>query len=260
MTIAAGRRRNISTLATIAGALALAACSQAGEGESQESPFAPFFAVKAKAQELNGQEPGAAQGAAGDLSKIENAPKPYLVKSGMIEYELSGARAGVERLYWDDWGLKQAKFTTANMRVKDFSAAENTLTLTRPDGVYFIDLEARTAVKLADRGQPLFAGGRDNLEKLQNLGARAAGVQKIAGKPCDLWEVAHAASEQCLWMNLPLRTYTNAVGMTMTAVAVRIAAGEPVDAEIFAIPEDVRMIDGRGAKALAKDFAKPPAH
>ncbi|GAB4524250.1 MAG: hypothetical protein Tsb0010_08180 [Parvularculaceae bacterium] len=245
--------RNWLYAVAIGGAGVLMACSQAEEDAGAPS-LGPFFAVKAQAQDLDA-ESGAVFG---DAAKIENAPKPYLVKSGMIEYELSGARSGVERLYWDDWGMRQAKFTSADMRVKDFAESENTLTLTLPDGVYFIDLSARTAAKIADRGESLFAGGRDNLEKLRNLGAVEAGVQKIAGKACEVWSVKHAASEQCLWMNLPLRTHTNAVGMTMSAIAVRVAAGEPVDPSIFELPEDIELIETQDAKALAKDFAGEP--
>lgn len=189
------------------------------------------------------------------FAKIENAPKQFLVKSGLIEYELSGVRSGTETLYWDDWGMLQARRTTATMGVKGFAQSENTWTITRPDGVFLVDLDANSAVKTADKGAPsLFAVGADNMERLRGIGAAAVGAEKVAGKTCDVWEIGSAASETCLWMNLPLKVTTNAVGMSMNALAVRVEAGAAVDRSVFDIPAGVTITDAAFSKDRLNAF------
>ncbi|MBK7227824.1 MAG: hypothetical protein IPH97_02885 [Ignavibacteriales bacterium] len=44
--------------------------------------------------------------------------KRYGVKSGVIEYVLSGSQEGTKTLYFDSWGMRQAEYTRSVFTIK----------------------------------------------------------------------------------------------------------------------------------------------
>ena len=69
----------------------------------------------------------------GKDSSIE-LQKRYGVKSGVIEYVLSGSQEGTKTLYFDSWGMRQAEYTRSVFTIKGFTKPINVVSII--DGEY----------------------------------------------------------------------------------------------------------------------------
>ena len=53
--------------------------------------------------------------------------KIYGIKSGIIEYEITGSQSGTKKVYFDDWGRKQAEYTNSTIKVGKYTKHSNLL-------------------------------------------------------------------------------------------------------------------------------------
>lgn len=173
--------------------------------------------------------------------------KRYGVKSGIIEYELTGAQSGKEIIYFDDYGSREAKFTETEMSFGGFSQKVNTLNIIEGKMIYTIDLATNTGTKAEN---PIFNQFDPNGEKsmmeigeqmMRQMGGQMIGQETVLGKTCDLWEVRQLQSKTWIWEGIPLKMDIN-MGMQMNSVATSIKEG-PVPQEKLEIPSGITFQD-----------------
>ena len=180
-----------------------------------------------------------------------NTPKRYpKSKFGIIKYEISGATiAGSEVVYYDDWGSREAKYTTTTMELGGVTVTRNTLTLLEENGQWInnVDLNARTGIRMKN---PRYKGniGKsrveiENIEKNKNIdaGGRRVEIEMVVGKPCIVWEKQNTGIKTCTWNGIILKKITDLGFSKTTTVATEIVEHVPVPEEKFTIPPDIEM-------------------
>lgn len=189
--------------------------------------------------------------------------KRYQIESGIVESALSGAQKGTETLYFDRWGMREAKYTNSELTVAGITQKSNTLNLIDGDWFYVIDLDKRTGTKtqnpllkqIADRSatKDLSELGE---KMMRDMGAEKTGVEEVAGKMCDVWEVKNLRSKSWVWRSVTLKVQVNMGAMEMNSTATKFEEGASIPADRFAIPSDVTITEGPDVKGLLEGIKK----
>jgi len=181
--------------------------------------------------------------------------KRYQIKSGVVEYTLSGTRKGTETIYFENWGMREAKYTKAELSVAGFSQKQNTLTLLDGNYTYNVDLDKRTGTKMeTPLLKELSASNKDLTETgekmMKSMGGVKIGTEVVLGKTCDLWEIKNMKSKTWVWKGVPLKTHVSMPSMEMTIMATKLDEGASITADKFAIPADVKITEGVDMKKM----------
>ena len=230
-------------------ALFLAACSEETTTATSE-PEAP--APEVQAEEDVAAAPAPAQSAEPgepvDFSGYEGFKK-YQIKSGVIEYRLDGMRSGTEKVYWDDWGVKEARYTKATLNLMGVAQEVEERLISTPDVIYTIDVKTNEAVKTKNPGVGFFKGlSEDEMTQmskqlLEATGAKLLGTDFVADQTCELWDVPLSGGQECIWKGIALAESGSLGGLQSEREATTVVAGIEVDAEHFILPKDVTITD-----------------
>jgi hypothetical protein len=178
------------------------------------------------------------------------APKgPFEVKSGVLESTTTGlGQQATETLYFDDFGRKQATFTTTKIDLGGVKSTSHTVRIQLPDGTsYDIDLDQKTGrkMKIPPEAAAAMAAAMtaevskdvkvERLPDKQLLGRTCKGVKAEGmGIPAKTWT----------WKGLPLLTEAAlGGGSSLVTTATRLETDVAVPAEKFAVPAGVRIED-----------------
>jgi len=187
--------------------------------------------------------------------------RKYLIKSGVVEYKLSGTQTGSMILSFDRWGLREARETKSETRVGNIAIKNHNLVLLDGDWTYTIDLEKKTGTKMPTpqlpqirermerEGKDLAEVGR---EMLVQMGGKKVGEEKFLGKPCEVWEVKAAGTRMWVWQGVPLKTTAGLLGQTVNTVAVRVEENPTLSDDRFTPPSGVTIAEGKSPLDLLK--------
>ncbi len=171
-------------------------------------------------------------------------------KSGIIKYEISGATiTGSEIVYYDDWGNREAKYTTTTMELGGATVAKNTLTLLEENGKWInnVDLNARTGIRMKNpRFKDYIGKSRIEIERITedkniDAGGRKIEIERVLGKPCVVWEEQNTGFKTCTWNGIILKSVSDLGFSRTTIVATEITERVPIPEEKFTIPPDIEM-------------------
>ncbi len=199
--------------------------------------------------------------ASGTIGSALAAENHYDIKSGMVEYAISGAETGNETLYFDNYGQKEARYIKVNIAKNNESLDE--VQYFDSDWVYQYDPKNKTALKShwqaaldPKSGQkrvstpPAF--GQKNIEL---LGGQKVGAKSILGYTCDIWEIAEAAAEVCLYKSIPLEVITTADGDEKRAVATGFRENSKIVAAKLELPKDAKIEDSPSSALSQREWA-----
>lgn len=172
-------------------------------------------------------------------------PKPYGLKSGIIDYNFSGTQEGVGTLYFDDYGLK------ANMYLdiieRDKHKKVNTLTLKEDQYIY--DLEQ--SVEGFKMKNPFFGNLKKEcdtetfLKKFYgNMGLEKTGKIIFLDRECDLWKGNEG--EAYIWKGILLKLDSDMYGDEIHQEATSIQTNIQIDPSLFNIPEGIEFMEMPG--------------
>lgn len=177
--------------------------------------------------------------------------KRYEIKSGIIETETSGTmNSGTETIYFDDYGQREAKYTTTTVSVPGMNIKQTSNQLTIIDGnwMYSIDLDKKTGYKMKPpmleelaKGQSTDDLAKVGKEMLEQMGGKKIGEEKILGKTAEIWEMASMGTKIWVWKGITLKTETNMMGMEIKQSAIRLETNIPVSNTKFKIPDDITI-------------------
>jgi hypothetical protein len=180
-----------------------------------------------------------------------NTPKRYpKSKSGIIKYEIYGATiTGSEVVYYDDWGSREAKYTTTTMELGGAAVTRNTLILLEENGQWIntVDLNARTGIRMKNPRYKEYIGQsrreREKIEENKNIdaGGRKIEIERVIGKPCVVWEEQYTGIKTCTWNGIILKKISGPGFSRTTTVATEIEERVPIPEEKFTIPPDIEM-------------------
>lgn len=146
----------------------------------------------------------------------QSSGKRYKLKKAHVEYQISGSmQSGSEHLYFDDWGKREAKYTSLTIKVSGFTQENHKATFLEGKWIYAVDLTSKTGTKqenemfkdlsdeeLADLGK----------QTMIQMGGKKIGTETILGKRCEVWDIPKAGSKTWLWNWIPLKTEVNMGG------------------------------------------------
>ncbi|NCB07298.1 MAG: hypothetical protein EOM73_03955, partial [Bacteroidia bacterium] len=149
-----------------------------------------------------------------------NYQKRFQVKSGHVEYELSGMISGTKSLSWDDFGKKYREETNSSEAVKTLKGTEEVKnhSLSIFDGTYYynVNMQSLQGTKLHKNAVPDFSllGSGLNDSEMEQLGegllkGLGGKVDKksepVLGRPCDVTQLMGATVH--VYKGVPLRSY-----------------------------------------------------
>ena len=176
--------------------------------------------------------------------------KIFGIKSGIIEYEISGSQTGTKKLYFDDWGRKQAEFTNSTIKVGKYTKHSSLLKITKGDYQYIINIENNSGTK---RENPII----EKMIELKNQinygdfgeqllfvdGGFESGSDIIAGKKCKVYEFKKQNTQKWIWNWLMLKSETNRGKIKIIVLAKNIEEDVSVPDSVFNIPQNVLITE-----------------
>ena len=174
--------------------------------------------------------------------------KRYDVKSGIVEYKMSGGGnmlgfstkiEGKRKLIFKDWGNLELEEETTFTTVMGEKEKTHQLTKIEGDIVYGVDFENRVIYrsKISDyfskeKNKDLSKVGKDMLKK---MGGKKIGKDKVLGYECEVWEIM--GSKMCIYKGVVLKSEGNIMGMKHKSEAVRAEFDIKIDDDKFKLPD-----------------------
>jgi hypothetical protein len=178
--------------------------------------------------------------------KTSKFQKRYGVKSGIIEYELSGSQEGTKTLYFDDWGMRQAEYTRSVLTVNKFSKPLNIINIIDGEYQYMINADQNSGTKTRN---PIIKAIQDLKDQkgfnefgeqmLLKMGAEKVGNENFLGKDCDIYAIGNTGTKLWVWQWITLKSETKSGGLDISLTAKKIDVDASVPSSKFNLPEKV---------------------
>ncbi len=172
--------------------------------------------------------------------------KRYGVKSGIIEYEISGSQEGTKTLYFDDWGMRQAEYTRSVLSVGGFTKSINMISIIDGEYQYTINIDQNSGTRTRNPILRTMEQLKDQKgfnefgeQMLLNMGANKIGSDNFLGKECTIYEMKNTGTKLWVWNWLVLKSETKSHAIDITTVAKKIEIDVPVPTSKFSVPEKV---------------------
>lgn len=182
--------------------------------------------------------------------------KRFQIKSGHVEYKLSGTITGTKILWWDDFGDKYREETNSEQIVKVNRKNEvvKTNTIMLFDGNYYYDIDLMThkGTKTHKDAVPDFsalASGMSDKE-MESLGKNILGAlggrvdkksETLLGRTCDVTKVMGATVHS--YNGVTLRSHAKILSVETLEEAVKFDENIAVAASLFIPPAGVDIED-----------------
>lgn len=172
--------------------------------------------------------------------------KRFGIKSGVIEYVITGSQEGTKTLYFDSWGMRQAEYTRSVLSVGKFTKSMNIVNIIDGEFQYMINMDQNSGTKTRNpilksieqlKDQKGFNEFGEQI--LLSKGANKIGTEEFLGKDCDVYEMKSTGTKLWVWEWLTLKSETKSGGIDINLTATRINEGTSVPSEKFKIPEKV---------------------
>ncbi len=173
--------------------------------------------------------------------------KRYPCKSGIIEYQLSGASVGTLIIYFDDWGMKEVQYEKSISKMMDVETELNTAQFYLYDSWFTVDFVTKRAQKKRNKlfdelkGKSSFDEILKHKEnQIVEAGGKKNGQEKIIDRLCDIWQIN--SDKTWLWKGIPLKTESDIMGIQTISKAVRVIENAEIDSAKFSVPKDVEIL------------------
>ncbi|HEX7357948.1 MAG TPA: hypothetical protein VF270_09590 [Ignavibacteriaceae bacterium] len=172
--------------------------------------------------------------------------KRYGIKSGVIEYLITGSQEGTKTLYFDNWGMRQAEYTRSVLSFGGFTKSLNLVSIIDGEYQYMINIDQNSGTKTRNPILKSIEQLKDQKgfnefgeQMLLSMGANKIGSDNFLGKDCDVYEMKNTGTKLWVWEWLTLKSETKSGGLNINVTATRINEGGSVPAEKFKVPEKV---------------------
>lgn len=175
------------------------------------------------------------------------APHYYGIDHAAIEYEISGAEKGAETLYFDQWGMRQARFKSADTTKWGFL---NTITLNLAEQIIFIDPNKNLGQKKVDEKlKQLLAdpkatsAGLLSLQSVTMMGGKKIADENVSNWACEVWEVESMKLKLWLWNGIIIRSQAQTPEGQINYLVIKIDDVTVVDEAVFTVPPGIKFLD-----------------
>ena len=175
-----------------------------------------------------------------------NLQKRYGIKSGVVEYLITGSQEGTKTLYFDNWGMRQAEYTRSVLSFGGFTKAMNIVNIIDGEFQYMINMDQRSGTKTRNPILKSIEQLKDQKgfnefgeQMLLSEGFNKIGTDEFLGKDCDIYERKSTGTKAWVWEWVTLKSETKSGGLNINLTATRINEGGSVPSEKFKVPEKV---------------------
>ncbi len=182
--------------------------------------------------------------------KVLKNLKKYNIESGIIEYSLTGFTKGTQTVYFDNWGIREATYSTTETNMMGITSKTNTLILIDGEWAYNINLDSKTGTKSKNLNyEDMLKYSLDNTIKdisektMQDMGGEKVGKEEILKKMCDVWQIKKISSKMWMWNGINMKNSTNMAGMNIDIVATKFQENGRIPSDKFKIPSDIKITD-----------------
>ncbi|MCA9400862.1 MAG: hypothetical protein KC713_04495 [Candidatus Omnitrophica bacterium] len=178
--------------------------------------------------------------------------KRYEMKSGIVEYQMTGQNSGTETLYFDDYGKKEARYRKQEMNIMGFTQRHETIDIIDYPWMYSYDAKSNQASKVNYEEQmKMFLGENQSQQQMKDfsesmvkaMGGVKIGTENILGKKADLYEMKNFGYKVAVWKGLPLKVDVNMMGFSFQMIAKDIKTNTSIDAAKFRLPATARIVE-----------------
>ena len=184
-----------------------------------------------------------------------NQMKLYDVKSGKIEYKITGSgeimgqkmqTIGKKRVIFDDNGVKnlseENKIDKQTIMGQTKTTKTHTMTYMKESMVYHVDFKSKRITRMGNMAASMgtLMGGDKNMkqtgeEMMKKMGGKKTGTDKVLGYTCDVWELM--GTKQCIYKGIPLKVETNMMGIKNREIATKAAFDISLSNDDFKLPD-----------------------
>lgn len=183
----------------------------------------------------------------------------YEIKSGIVEYTISGSHSGTETLYFDNNGKNEARYSEMTVSMMGFKSTSQNLFLIDGDWMYTIDLKEKEGTKMnIATAQDLAMKGMQNQtlqdfgkEAIQKMGGVEEGTETILGKKCKVYSFPKQNMKAWVYKNVLLKSTASMAGIEVIYTATNFQENVAVPKNKFSVPTDITITD---APAMPGNF------
>lgn len=180
--------------------------------------------------------------------------KYIFMKSGHIEYELTGNTTGTKSVWFDDYGMKMYTLYESTSTVKILGIKKTTVTkeleIRKGNLLWKIDLlknkGTKTTINYAvEIGKPITKGKTDaqlhEMERktITDMGANIEGYENILGRKCLVFTLGTTKFWQ--YKGYPLKSIISVLGITGNEIAISMQENIVVPASKFDVPAGISI-------------------
>lgn len=180
--------------------------------------------------------------------------KYFGIKSGKIEFELTGNAVGTKSIWFDDFGQKKRietkKTTTIKMMGMENVTQEHTLTINDGNHIYSANLLDNTGSKSSFESMA-DAMGFDKMSKaerqqyfdetLAGMGGQRLQNEKFIGKDCQV--ISLMGGKSWIYEGITLKNETNVMGIRNVETAIKFDENISVPASKFVPPANIQWYE-----------------
>jgi hypothetical protein len=172
---------------------------------------------------------------------------PFQIKSGIVEMTTDFMGDQKQTLYFDDYGRKQAVYTTTTVSMFGMTSTSHSATITADGKSIEIDVEKKTATRrsasVPASSMPDVAQLTEKMKKEYKL--EPLEEREILGRKCQGFSmvVMGMPIKGWTWKGLPMLTMTRIGNGMATVKVVSIQEDVAVPPDKFAVPEGVQVKD-----------------
>jgi len=179
------------------------------------------------------------------IATAQQKVQQYAIKSGYVEYALTGSTTGVKKIWWDNFGEKyrtetQSKTVTKMFGMKNVDQT-HTIEILVKDKYWSANLMEQTGQKgtvpFYNEGHQLFESMTKKEQEefankaIESLGGKRMGTENFMGKTCNIIKVM--GSKIWIHKGITLKTEMKLLGMVSNETAVKFQANQPVSSSKF---------------------------
>ncbi len=172
----------------------------------------------------------------------------YSMKSGVVKYEISGMQNGTAELFFDDFGMREATYENAVIEMYGIKQESKSINYLQGYWQYNIDQISNSATKTKNTIlESIVENSEDGdlvvigQEMFISMGGKLIGEEDVIGKPCEIWELKSMGTKVWVWENVPLKTETNMMGISILRIATSVEKNADVQASKLEIPSDIEF-------------------
>lgn len=168
--------------------------------------------------------------------------KKYSIKSGSIEYEITGDATGSESLVFENHGWTSLKRQTMNLELYGITSTKSLYEITDGDFGFRLKPEDSTMVKRMDLKWSAIASYKkpEDLSEaiLLSLGGTQQSDTTLNGRVCQVWTFENKAlQEMWIWKGLVMKRITKLGNRLVVTTATKIDLDIAIDPSVFIIPD-----------------------